>query len=603
MTCRTTMEVGVDGRRRRAPRLVTPIASMVMLGMLLAPPARTAEASSDGDGRPRPRPSSIDDTARRVAEMLRASRPRVELPLAQAPPDEPLARSMAWEDLDDTLEAIDRWLASDDAATGRALAFRNLVTASRRTAGGAYDAMVQVRTDFAGALRQLEQAVRVLTAARTVVRAGSPGAAWADQIMNQLTAVGARLAEDGLLRARMGGVDPQRIDRAARALAEGLDFKARGDYVNAFDGFADGLTVGAVPQFDLDLFEDNLDDVFDPETVGFQYAIARNGVLERVSEYGQTGLARTNADVPQESQVGTKEINIASISKPLTAMVLLHLLDDRNVDIDSPIAPWLPADWVLGPNMAQLTFRELLTHTSGLNANLNSDYRYDDLRDYAEAGINPADKTFKYQNANFAMFRVAIPYLRFGANGVDGIAALVPFAPFAEVIAGIYIETVREIAFAPTGFVEAGCVPSDPTPTMYYPQPPNGQAGLPPGDWITQCGSGGWYMSSVELVGVMAFRRYSNMILSPAMRQAMDFGFLGWMNPARSGYGFAKGLYGVYRTHGGDLTNALDACYMEFFNDVQVAVIANSADGNYLGNGSYQCSGLKWAFENAFVVP
>jgi hypothetical protein len=226
-----------------------------------------------------------------------------------------------------------------------------------------------------------------------------------------------------------------------------------------------------------------------------------------------------------------------------------------------------------------------------------------DLQNYAAAGIDAADKSWKYQNANFAMFRVAIPYLRYGANGVNAIASLVPFAPFDEVLAGLYIDTVREYAFAPTGFVQGGCVASDPSPTISYAFPSNGLPGIQPGDWIERCGSGGWYLSSVELVGVMAFRRFTNLILSPSSRQLMDFNYLGWADPDK--YGWSKGLYGNYRSHGGDLTvsGPLGTCYMEFFNGVQVAVNINSAGGNYLGDNSYQCTVVKWAFENAFIAP
>lgn len=144
---------------------------------------------------------------------------------------------------------------------------------------------------------------------------------------------------------------------------------------------------------------------------------------------------------------------------------------------------------------------------------------------------------------------------------------------------------------------------SDPNPTLGYTFTSNGVSGIQPGDWITRCGSGGWYLSSVGLLGVMAFRRFSNLILSPASRQLMDFNHLGWMDPDR--YSWSKGVYGNYRNHGGDLTvsGTLGARYMEFFNGVQVVVNINSAGGNYLGDNSYQCSVLKWAFENAFIAP
>ena len=167
------------------------------------------------------------------------------------------------------------------------------------------------------------------------------------------------------------------------------------------------------------------------------------------------------------------------------------------------------------------------------------------------AVIVQSDKaTEVYQNANFAMFRVAIPYLRYGENGVNQIAPWRRSRP-SQVIAGLDIQTVRDYAFEPTGFVEAGCVASDAAPTILYPFPSGGLPGRQPDDWIVRCGSGGWYMSSVELVGVMAFRRYTNLVMSPAARQLMDNSFLGWANPSTNPY--ASGLDGVYRVHGGDL--------------------------------------------------
>ena len=552
---------------------------------------------------------SLEETATRVRDILQTGRTSGEVP----PPDSPAPPSSpppptAWSNLRLTIQAADQWLKEFNARFPKSQAFVSLATNSQRRAEAAYRAMIQVETDFLGALRHLQKAARDLNNARGKVRRGSVEDAWAVRILNELTDVGARLAEDGILRARKGGVPPSRLDAAARALEEGLRLKAAGIYVLAFDRFEDGVFAGAIPVFDLDLFEQNIIDAFDLESVGYQYSIARNGLLVRGSTFGETGLARTNADPPNTSQVASKEINIASISKTITATVLLRLLDERNESVDNPIAPWLPSSWPLGPGVGpgldpQLTFRDLLNHVSGLDANQNRDYRYADLASYAAAGIIQSDKASEvYQNANFAMFRVAIPYLRYGENGVNQIAALAPFAPFEEVIAGLYIQTVRDYAFEPTGFVQAGCVASDAAPTILYPFPSGGLPGRQPDDWTVRCGSGGWYMSSAELVGVMAFRRFTNLVMSPAARQLMDNSFLGWGNPDT--YSFASGLYGVYRSHGGDLGKnpgdpGLDACYMEFFNGVQAAVIINSKDGAY----AYQCDELKAAFEHSFAMP
>lgn len=583
------------------------VTSIVLAGALAAfaslPPDLGAE---DHEHRRRGRrPVSIQEVARRVQETLRTGRSTVTPPAELPRPDSPLTEPTAWSDLQRTLQDMDRWLA-DESRSSRSRAFTNMAAQSRRFAREALRDLMQVETDFLGSLRRLQQAARRLTVARSLTRRGSREDVWAIETLDDLASIGARLAADGLVRARNGGVDPARV---ARATQEGVELKEQGHYVAAFGHFEDGILAGAIPAFDLDRFEQHLIDAFELQSVGYQYTIARDGVRVRTSTCGETGLARTNADPPNTSQSGFKEVNLASVSKTITATVLVQLLEERHPSVDSPIAPWLPADWVLGPGIGpgadpQLSFRDLLNHVSGLAGNQNPAYTDADLKVYVEMGIVQSDKLVeKYQNANFALFRVAIPYLRYGENGVNQIAGLVPFAAFDEVIAGLYIETVREYAFDPTGFVEAGCVASDPIPTILYLFPSDGQSGRRLGDWTLTCGSGGWFMSSVELAGVMAFRRFSNLVMSPSARQLMDDNFLGWESPSTS---WASGLYGVYRGHGGDLgavddpaAPGLNACYMEFFNGVQAALIVNSRGGGY----SYQCTEMKKAFENAFIAP
>lgn len=57
--------------------------------------------------------------------------------------------------------------------------------------------------------------------------------------------------------------------------------------------------------------------------------------------------------------------DIASITKPFTALVLLSLAAEGRVDLDGPVAAWLPRHYADRP---RVTLRHLLTHTSGLPA-------------------------------------------------------------------------------------------------------------------------------------------------------------------------------------------------------------------------------------------
>src|SRR5438270_9352138 len=71
------------------------------------------------------------------------------------------------------------------------------------------------------------------------------------------------------------------------------------------------------------------------------------------------GALGWTADVP---------MHVASVSKLITAMAMTKLLEDHNISPDARIWPSLPPYWVRGPGVDQLTFRHLLTHTSGLVA-------------------------------------------------------------------------------------------------------------------------------------------------------------------------------------------------------------------------------------------
>ena len=99
-------------------------------------------------------------------------------------------------------------------------------------------------------------------------------------------------------------------------------------------------------------------EILDGRVTGYAYAITQNGNL--VASEG-IGWARkpSDGDVKMTSET---RINVMSVSKPITAVAVLQLLEKLNLSIHDPIGPWLPADWVRGPgfeNTEGLTFRDL----------------------------------------------------------------------------------------------------------------------------------------------------------------------------------------------------------------------------------------------------
>lgn len=84
-------------------------------------------------------------------------------------------------------------------------------------------------------------------------------------------------------------------------------------------------------------------------------AIVLNGKLAYAAAYGYSNLAqRVPATIHTRYQ-------LASISKTLTATVLLLLEQDGKLSLDSPISRWLPDV----TDASRVTVRELLAHTSG----------------------------------------------------------------------------------------------------------------------------------------------------------------------------------------------------------------------------------------------
>jgi peptidoglycan/LPS O-acetylase OafA/YrhL/CubicO group peptidase (beta-lactamase class C family) len=75
---------------------------------------------------------------------------------------------------------------------------------------------------------------------------------------------------------------------------------------------------------------------------------------------GAGGLADRDTGAAMEPDV---LVRIGSLSKMFTAVVVLQLVEEGKLDLDAPVATWLPD---LLPDGGSITVRQLLQHTSGL---------------------------------------------------------------------------------------------------------------------------------------------------------------------------------------------------------------------------------------------
>ena len=120
------------------------------------------------------------------------------------------------------------------------------------------------------------------------------------------------------------------------------------------------------------------------------------------------GTLNAEADVP----VTTRSLfQIGSISKVWTATVVMQLVDEGLLDLDVPVAEYLPELRLSDPDVTkQVTMRHLLTHTSGIDGDVFTDTgRGDDcLEKYvgllAEVKQNhPLGATWSYCNSGFSL--------------------------------------------------------------------------------------------------------------------------------------------------------------------------------------------------------
>ncbi len=233
-----------------------------------------------------------------------------------------------------------------------------------------------------------------------------------------------------------------------------------------------------------------IDALIDKHAVGYVYIIMNNGLLMASNAYGN---ARTQADAPKTAMTLDSVSDAASVTKTMTAVAALKLLAAKNISVTTPVYSYLPSSWTFGTGVKNITFAELMTHTSGIRDPQNLGTTYAGLKSILAQDIVPADKVGNYQNANFALFRITIPYLNgFNDTNVSDLAAAT---------------SQRYLAYMNTVYgnnPHITCKPAtQPAPVMSYQTP--GGTGTDWGDWTDSCGGGGLQLSAHQMGTFLAY--------------------------------------------------------------------------------------------------
>lgn len=225
---------------------------------------------------------------------------------------------------------------------------------------------------------------------------------------------------------------------------------------------------------------------------------------------------------------------IASITKLLTAVVVMRLWDRQKIDLDAPIATYLPG--YKGAGASKVKLRQLLSHTSGIE---NFDKALTSYTGAAKLGmpayqmphaprelmdrfasgplVNPPGTVFDYNNADYVI--------------LGQIIEAVENAPYEQIVAR---EITTPLAMASTRMAaRLDIIPK--LASTYYKE---GEAPLVndmpvyPENWY----AAGGFSSTADDLLTFANALYGNQLLPPSRLEAMlapgldEYGFGQWVS-------------------------------------------------------------------------
>jgi CubicO group peptidase (beta-lactamase class C family) len=294
------------------------------------------------------------------------------------------------------------------------------------------------------------------------------------------------------------------------------------------------------------------------KVVGYAFVIAKNGQL---AVQGQGGFARIPVVDGGKAFTVNTDVNVYSVSKTITAIAVLQLMEKLGVEPDDPIADWLPQSWAkgLGFSLNGITFFDLLTHRTGINQTIQkldkedeefaalSTNTYAGVKAIVEHGIYPefADVGtigyghYSYKNANYAIARVIIWQMALETGDITSNSELA--ADFDSALG--YQQYIREHVLQLAG-VDGFCYATGPESqrALAYDINKNffpfqftrgGSMGGSFPNGLLTAGPKNWWLSAMDLAAVAAHLHYGD-LLSSESQGLMDDLEMGWSKSSDS---------------------------------------------------------------------
>lgn len=191
------------------------------------------------------------------------------------------------------------------------------------------------------------------------------------------------------------------------------------------------LTPAAIDRFMHDYLEET-------GLPGAVVAVTRGNAVVHTAGYGHSAGGRT--------MTGRTPVPVASLSKSMTALAVMRLVEEGKVNLDRPVRTYLPEFTMADDRAARITVRQLLNQTSGM-----ADSAFPDL-------TLPQAHTLKGAVARMRGARLAAkPGTRWSYHNPNYFVA----ARLVEVVAGEpFADRLRKEVFAPLGMTDSRSVDS-----------------------------------------------------------------------------------------------------------------------------------------------
>ena len=155
---------------------------------------------------------------------------------------------------------------------------------------------------------------------------------------------------------------------------------------------------------DVEGFIQGLEQLLNNNAAGYSIGLNKNGSTI-ASATG--GLAKWPQDGSEAWTLDTRMF-VASLNKIVTAIAMTRLLVEAGISPDTPIIGYLPAYWLKGNKVGDITIAHLLAHTSGLAFNDMSG-RMDFCFMKEQIALGTANLgTYQYQDVNYGLCRVLL---------------------------------------------------------------------------------------------------------------------------------------------------------------------------------------------------